>query len=173
MIGPSPITALQEARKARLCRIDAAGQRFADSLTEARRVSQITILERAIVVAEKKPTAVAIAPPTVTLPEPVATLTKEGLPLQIITIQGAVAEKFGLKRADLTGQRRTANVVLPRQIAVYLCRKMTTRSLPDIGRRFGGRDHTTMLHSISRVGTLIARDPAIAQTVSELSEALS
>jgi hypothetical protein len=62
-------------------------------------------------------------------------------------IQKAVAEHFGLKQADLISERRARAVARPRQVAMWLAKQITTRSLPDIGRRFGGRDHTTVLHA--------------------------
>ncbi|MBA3812495.1 MAG: chromosomal replication initiator protein DnaA, partial [Caulobacteraceae bacterium] len=62
-------------------------------------------------------------------------------------IQKAASEHFGLKQADLISERRTRAVARPRQAAMWLAKQLTTRSLPDIGRRFGGRDHTTVLHA--------------------------
>jgi len=66
-------------------------------------------------------------------------------------IQCVVARKYNFSRADLLSHRRTLDVVRARHIAMFLCRELTRRSLPEIGRRFGGRDHTTVLNSIRRV----------------------
>lgn len=77
-------------------------------------------------------------------------------------IKSAVASHFNVTRIDLVSERRTVSVVLPRQIAMYLAKTMTGRSLPEIGRRFGGRDHTTVLHSVRKVDALEKRDPAVA-----------
>ena len=78
-------------------------------------------------------------------------------------IQKAVAEHYQLKQADLISERRARAVARPRQAAMWLAKQITTRSLPDIGRRFGGRDHTTVLHAVRRIEALKAEDPALAR----------
>ncbi|HEX7947514.1 MAG TPA: chromosomal replication initiator protein DnaA [Phenylobacterium sp.] len=78
-------------------------------------------------------------------------------------IQKAVAEHYALKQADLISERRARAVARPRQVAMWLAKQITTRSLPDIGRRFGGRDHTTVLHAVRRIEALKADDPALAR----------
>jgi chromosomal replication initiator protein len=83
-------------------------------------------------------------------------------------IQKAVAEHFSLTQADLISERRARAVARPRQVAMWLAKQITTRSLPDIGRRFGGRDHTTVLHAVRRIEQLKAEDPAIARDVDVL-----
>jgi chromosomal replication initiator protein len=83
-------------------------------------------------------------------------------------IQKAVAEHYGMKQADLTSERRARAVARPRQVAMWLAKQITTRSLPDIGRRFGGRDHTTVLHAVRRIEQLKEEDPAIARDVDVL-----
>jgi chromosomal replication initiator protein len=83
-------------------------------------------------------------------------------------IQKTVAEHYGLKQADLISERRARAVARPRQVAMWLAKQITTRSLPDIGRRFGGRDHTTVLHAVRRIEGLKAEDPAIARDVDVL-----
>ena len=71
---------------------------------------------------------------------------------KIETIQRAVLVEFvGVSLSDLKSRRRTAGVVKPRQIAMFLAKDMTNQSLPDIGRRFGGRDHTTVLHAVHKI----------------------
>lgn len=88
-------------------------------------------------------------------------------------IQREVLRHFPyVNRMDLIGQRRTANVVLPRQIAMYLCKTLTPRSLPDIGRRFGGRDHTTVLHAVRKVTALIQSRPDVAEMIASITAAL-
>jgi len=88
-------------------------------------------------------------------------------------IQRRVLEHFhGISRVDLIGHRRTANVVLPRQIAMYLCKVLTTRSLPDIGRRFGNRDHTTVLHAVRKVEALLQSRPDVANVVEQIITSL-
>ena len=87
-------------------------------------------------------------------------------------IQRAVAEHYGLKKEDLLSERRTRSIARPRQAAMYLAKQLTTRSYPDIGRRFGGRDHTTVLHAVRRIEELKAIDPALAQDVEALTRKL-
>jgi chromosomal replication initiator protein len=83
-------------------------------------------------------------------------------------IQKTVAEHYALKQADLISERRARAVARPRQVAMWLAKQITTRSLPDIGRRFGGRDHTTVLHAVRRIESLKADDPALARDVDVL-----
>jgi chromosomal replication initiator protein len=73
-------------------------------------------------------------------------------------IQGAVARHFNVKLSDMCSARRTMDVVEPRQVAMYLAKVMTPRSLPDIGRRFGDRDHTTILHAVRKIAARMAVD---------------
>ncbi|NBB65211.1 chromosomal replication initiator protein DnaA [Pseudomonas sp. ODNR1LW] len=87
-------------------------------------------------------------------------------------IQKTVAEHFSLKQADLLSERRTRSVARPRQMAMYLCKQHTTRSYPDIGRRFGGRDHTTVLHGVRKIEELMAQDDQIARDVEALTRKL-
>ena len=83
-------------------------------------------------------------------------------------IQKTVAEHYQLKQADLISERRARVVARPRQVAMWLAKQITTRSLPDIGRRFGGRDHTTVLHAVRRIEALKAEDPMIARDLDVL-----
>ncbi|MDP2765661.1 MAG: chromosomal replication initiator protein DnaA [Brevundimonas sp.] len=87
-------------------------------------------------------------------------------------IQKTVADHFSLKQADLLSERRTRAVARPRQIAMWLCKQHTTRSYPDIGRRFGGRDHTTVLHGVRKIEELMALDDQIARDVETLTRKL-
>ena len=87
-------------------------------------------------------------------------------------IQKTTAEHFSLKQADLLSERRTRAVARPRQVAMYLCKQHTTRSYPDIGRRFGGRDHTTVLHAVKKIEELMGKDEQIARDVETLSRKL-
>ena len=73
----------------------------------------------------------------------------------VTAVISRVAEVAGLRVGDLMSARRTANVVLPRQIGMALAKRLTLRSLPEIGRRFGGRDHTTVLHAIRKMEPVI------------------
>jgi chromosomal replication initiator protein len=87
-------------------------------------------------------------------------------------IQRVVARQYNVSRADLLSSRRTANVVRPRQVAMYLAKTLTLRSLPEIGRRFGGRDHTTVLHAVRKIENLVSTDNALAEEVELLKRQL-
>lgn len=87
-------------------------------------------------------------------------------------IQRKVAEHYGLKLADMYSVRRSRNVARPRQVAMYLCKKLTPRSLPEIGRKFGGRDHTTVMHAVRKIEELIANDPSFADDVNTVRRVL-
>ena len=87
-------------------------------------------------------------------------------------IQKATADHFGLKQADLISERRNRAIARPRQAAMWLAKQLTTRSLPDIGRRFGGRDHTTVLHAVRRIEELKAADPQLTRDLETLTRKL-
>lgn len=93
--------------------------------------------------------------------------------VKIEDIQKLVATHFNVSRADILSSRRTANVVRPRQIAMYLAKTMTLRSLPEIGRRFGGRDHTTVLHAVRKIENLVSKDTDLNQELELLKRLLS
>lgn len=87
-------------------------------------------------------------------------------------IQKVTAEHFGLKQADLISPGRARALARPRQAAMWLAKQLTTRSLPDIGRRFGGRDHTTVLHAVRRIEELRAADPQLSRDLEALTRKL-
>lgn len=87
-------------------------------------------------------------------------------------IMRKVAEHYNLRLSDMTSPRRARNIARPRQIAMYLAKTLTSKSLPDIGRRFGGRDHTTVMHAVKRVETLKETDSQIAEDVELLRRML-
>ena len=92
--------------------------------------------------------------------------------VKIEDIQKLVANHYHVTRADLLSARRTATVVLPRQIAMYLSKSLTLRSLPEIGRRFGGRDHTTVLHAVRKIEALSTKQAALAEDIELLRRML-
>jgi chromosomal replication initiator protein len=92
--------------------------------------------------------------------------------VKIEDIQRIVARQYNVSRADLLSSRRTANVVRPRQIAMYLAKTLTLRSLPEIGRRFGGRDHTTVLHAVRKIESLVGNDNVLAEEIELLKRLL-
>jgi chromosomal replication initiator protein len=87
-------------------------------------------------------------------------------------IQKRVAEHFNIKFAEMVSARRARAVARPRQIAMYLSKQLTARSLPEIGRHFGGRDHTTVMHAVKKVDELKAADPSFAEDVELLRRML-
>ena len=84
-------------------------------------------------------------------------------------IQEATVERFGITLQELTGDRRSQSIVYPRQVAMYLCRELTDSSLPKIGKKFGGRDHTTVIHATSKIAKLIKEDRSVYNLVQELT----
>jgi chromosomal replication initiator protein len=92
--------------------------------------------------------------------------------IKIEDIQRVVARQYNVSRSDLLSSRRTANVVRPRQVAMYLAKTLTLRSLPEIGRRFGGRDHTTVLHAVRKIEALVSKDIALSDEVELLKRQL-
>ncbi|WP_439596760.1 chromosomal replication initiator protein DnaA [Falsiroseomonas sp.] len=87
-------------------------------------------------------------------------------------IQKRVAEHYNIRLTDMSSPRRARAVARPRQVAMYLAKQLTSRSLPEIGRRFGGRDHTTVMHAVSRVAELMQSDSAFAEDVELLRRML-
>jgi len=87
-------------------------------------------------------------------------------------IQRRVAEHFNIRLSEMTSERRARAVARPRQIAMYLAKQLTTRSLPEIGRKFGGRDHTTVMHAVRRIEELTLSDRALAEDVELLRRML-
>ena len=78
-------------------------------------------------------------------------------------------ERFGLSLEELCGDKRSQNIVYPRQVAMYLSRELTDSSLPKIGKEFGGRDHTTVIHATSKIARLIREDRSVYNLVQELT----
>ncbi len=91
--------------------------------------------------------------------------SREPRRIRIEDIQKVVASHYNVSKQDLLSARRTRAIVRPRQIAMYLAKTMTPRSFPEIGKRFGGRDHTTVLHAVRKVEELAAADEALAQEI--------
>lgn len=83
----------------------------------------------------------------------------------VADIQREVAAFFHIPVAEMTSERRAREVARPRQVAMYLAKKLTPKSLPNIGRQFGGRDHTTVIHAVRQVERLIGEDEDFAEDV--------
>jgi chromosomal replication initiator protein len=93
----------------------------------------------------------------------------EAAAVSIKRIQDLVAERFSLSLEELCGDKRSQNIVYPRQVAMYLSRELTDSSLPKIGKEFGGRDHTTVIHATSKIARLIREDRSVYNLVQELT----
>jgi chromosomal replication initiator protein len=89
--------------------------------------------------------------------------------VSIKRIQELVIDRFGMSLEELCGDKRSQNIVYPRQVAMYLSRELTDSSLPKIGKEFGGRDHTTVIHATSKIARLIKEDRSVYNLVQELT----
>ncbi|HWM14459.1 MAG TPA: chromosomal replication initiator protein DnaA [Gaiellaceae bacterium] len=89
--------------------------------------------------------------------------------ISVEQIQETVVDRFQMTLQELTGDRRSQSIVYPRQVAMYLCRELTDSSLPKIGKKFGGRDHTTVIHATSKIAKLIREDRNVYNLVQELT----
>jgi chromosomal replication initiator protein len=92
--------------------------------------------------------------------------------VSIEDIQKRVAEHFNVRLGDMHSPRRARAVARPRQVAMYLCKQLTTRSLPEIGRKFGGRDHTTVMHAVRKIDELRCEDAGLAEDIELLKRYL-
>ncbi|MFD1471824.1 chromosomal replication initiator protein DnaA [Companilactobacillus mishanensis] len=99
-------------------------------------------------------------------------LAKSKSGLTVSTIQSKVCKYYHITIADLKGKKRVKSIVLPRQIAMYLSRELTDKSLPQIGMEFGGKDHTTVMHSCDKITELVVSDEEVKQAVEELKDEL-
>ena len=93
----------------------------------------------------------------------------EAAEVSIKRIQDLVADRFNMSLDELCGDKRSQNIVYPRQVAMYLSRELTDSSLPKIGKEFGGRDHTTVIHATSKIARLIREDRSVYNLVQELT----
>lgn len=93
--------------------------------------------------------------------------------ISIHLIQKRVAEHFNIRVSDLTAKTRTKNIVLPRQVAMFLSRELTTFSLPEIGHQFGGRDHSTVLHSCDKIRRAVDKDVDLKGLISQIRKNVS
>lgn len=98
---------------------------------------------------------------------------KQGKNITISIIQDIVASYFNLRIEDLKSQRRTRNIAYPRQIAMYLSRKLTDMSLPKIGEEFGGRDHTTVIHAYEKISENLNTDESLQHTIEDITKKLT
>jgi len=90
--------------------------------------------------------------------------------VNVESIQNIVASYFNLNIQEMLSPRRSRSLARPRQIAMYLAKQHTTNSLPDIGRKFSNRDHTTVIHAVKKIDELIKKDNEIRQNVMEIKK---
>ncbi|GFO67563.1 chromosomal replication initiator protein DnaA [Geomonas limicola] len=95
--------------------------------------------------------------------------TKE---ISVEMIQKQVAEHFRIKVSELKSDKRIKTLVVPRQIAIYICRELTKSSFPEIGEKFGGKDHSTIIHSVRKIEKQLASDPDLKATVEDIKKKL-
>ena len=93
----------------------------------------------------------------------------EAVRVTIARIQEMVSDRFGISLEELKGSRRSQDIVYPRQVAMYLSRELTDASLPKIGKEFGGRDHTTVMHANAKIARQIRQDRSVYNLVQELT----
>lgn len=99
-------------------------------------------------------------------------LIKPHQQISIEHIQKGVAKAFNIKPADLCSERKFKYIALPRQVAMYLARKLTNSSFPDIGGKFGGKDHTTVLHAVRRIESKLLEDNSLKNTIESLEKTI-
>lgn len=88
--------------------------------------------------------------------------------IRVRTVQDAVCEHYKIGLIDLISERRAKTLVLPRHVAMYLAKNLTMRSLPEIGRLFGGRDHTTVLHAVRKIDGIVSSDAELAGQIEQI-----
>ena len=93
--------------------------------------------------------------------------------VSIEAVQKRVAEQFGLSPAQLKAKTNARNIAYPRQVAMYLAKQLTGASLPELGRAFGGKHHTTVLHSVNKIERLKKSDTELARVLHKLTDLLS
>lgn len=93
--------------------------------------------------------------------------------IMIADIQRAVADHFKVPLSDMASDRRSVTYTRPRQVAMYLSRRLTTRSYPQIGRKFGDRDHATVIHGVRRIEELVRTDRKLGSAVRKIERALT
>lgn len=98
---------------------------------------------------------------------------KQNKNITIDLIQDVISAYFNLRVEDLKSQRRTRNIAYPRQIAMYLSRKLTDMSLPKIGEEFGGRDHTTVIHAYEKISESLNKDESLEHTINDITKKLT
>lgn len=171
--GATP-TQLEIARKKRERdqRIAEAAERLAQSKVVEVAPPVVPAANPEAAVAEWVERQLALAPMKPTWFSIVGEINRGPRRPKIEEIQRCTADEFGCTRDDIICARRTADIVLPRQVAVYLCKELTLKSFPEIGRMFGGRDHTTALSSFRKIERLLVTDCELRTTIERIKHKL-
>ena len=93
--------------------------------------------------------------------------------ITIESIQNTVSKYYGVEKSELLSKKRNKHIVYPRQIAMYLCRRLTEASFPQIGEQFGGRDHTTVMHANEKIERNVESDGQLAAEIKDLCEKIN
>ncbi len=161
---PSLVADMHRAHRERQARIKAAAFKKAANVDD----QQVAVLERALEVSwEERQKAIPIPKASWFSIEEMGELEIPRGPL-VEDIQRVACRYFDVKRNDLLSPRRDQRIAYPRQVAFYLAKTLTRKSHPDIGRRFGGRDHTTVLHGYRKIERLVKEDWLVAYDVAHL-----
>jgi hypothetical protein len=128
----------------------------------------VTVAPVVVIEAPPPPAPPPIVPDVAPITECISEIEEGPRKPTIKEIQKCISKHFNIPMNELLSSRRLAKIVRPRQIGFYLARKLTTRSLPEIGRKFGGKDHSTILHACRKIEERMAGDPSLARTVAEL-----
>ena len=157
------------ARRARLARIAAAAKREAPIVAVVAEPAPMKIPPRIKPAIKPAPSP---SPPRPPMPTWFKMMSGHREPT-ILAIQAEVAADYGVTLNSLVSEHREAHIVLVRHVAIFLCKVMTRHSLPQIGRRFGRRDHTTVLHAIHKIGRLIQTDADLAARIERIRARLT
>ena len=158
------ITRLKAAR----ARIDEAAKRRAQRIESDHNSSAADDMQAALLQVIDAARPLPELPPPAPRPKPLwfSIVDAEGVKRPSVSlIMDVCGKHFGVTRADLESVRRQAKLVHARQVAMYLCRLMTVRTFPEIGRHFGGRDHTTALHAADKIARLMKTDIDVSAEV--------
>jgi hypothetical protein len=170
--GPRTLEEMVAAHKARRARLSAAGAREKDRLRSIQEWNKKAEQEKIAAIRSEwakvnEERALAMRAIRTSNQMPAAT-TYPSIRKTII----AVAQAYRVPPIDMMSARRTMDVVMPRQVAMYLAKTTTLRSLPDIGRQFGGKDHTTILHAVRKIAARMAVDDAFRAKVEALRSSI-
>ena len=99
-------------------------------------------------------------------------IVEQNKEITVENIQKIIANHFQIKTSDLKSAKRLKTIVLPRQIAMYISRKLTSASYPEIGAKFGGKDHSTVIHAINKINKAIEDDLQLRSTIEKLTNSI-